>query len=205
MISERISQGIRRFLSDRREARARRMEKAEAQAIQREIDYERAQREAEERQRQEDFLYTLGNDFEDTVASMFDPSKFRQIHRTPRHDRANGQYIPGMELPDLRFQEVSTGRRFWVECKYRARPNPDWSLDWCSPKQLRSYKDTMYRTGEPVLVIIGVGGPVWRPDSVYCLDLDRLDYPTLFYGAYKGHRLYMNPDSLDTLLYIGGQ
>lgn len=201
----RISEGINRFIAGRREARRRAKEKAEALGIQREIDRELAQREAEERQRQEDFLYALGNDFEDTVASMFDPSRFRQIHRTPRHDQAGGRYVPGMELPDLRFQEISTGRRFWVECKYRARPNPDWSLDWCSPQQLRSYKEAMRSTKEPVLILIGVGGPVRSPDRIYCLDLERLDNTTIFYGAYKGSRLYMKPYSLDALLYIGGQ
>lgn len=194
MLFSRISQKISCFRAGRQDARRRIRQEAEAR-----------QKELEEEQRRADFLYALGNDFEDTVASMFDPSKFRQIHRTPRHDQNRGRYVPGMELPDLRFQEISTGKRFWVECKYRARPNQDWSLDWCSPEQLRSYKATRIRTKEPVLIFIGLGDPVSSPDRIYCLDLDRIDFTTLFYGTYRSNRICMRPQSLDSLLCLGNQ
>lgn len=52
-----------------------------------------------------------------------------------------------------------------------------------SARQGRNYKKTMYRTHEPVLVIIGVGGTIKEPEHLYCLDLNRLNFTTLFYGT----------------------
>ena len=63
-----------------------------------------------------------------------------------------------MVYPDLRFRERSTGRRFWVEVKYRARAEENGKITWCNENQLRHYKRTMYETGEPVFIMIGVGG-----------------------------------------------
>ncbi len=159
-------------------------------------------REEAEYERQREFLFNLGNDFEDTVISMFDPELFELIHRTPRYDETHGRYVRGMELPDLRFREKSTGRKFWIECKYRAHYGEKWTIEWCNPNQLRNYKKTMYRTHEPVLVIIGVGGTIKEPEHLYCLDLNRLNFTTLFYGTYKNNRLYMKPNNLESLLYI---
>lgn len=159
-------------------------------------------REEAEYERQREFLFNLGNDFEDAVISMFDPELFKLIHRTPRYDETHGRYVRGMELPDLRFKEKSTGRKFWVECKYRAHYGEKWTIEWCNPNQLRNYKKTMYRTHEPVLVIIGVGGTIKEPEHLYCLDLNRLNFTTLFYGTYKNNRLFLRPHNLESLLYI---
>ncbi len=159
-------------------------------------------REEAEYERQREFLFNLGNDFEDTVISMFDPELFELIHRTPRYDETHGRYVRGMELPDLRFREKSTGRKFWIECKYRAHYGEKWTIEWCNPNQLRNYKKTMYRTHEPVLVIIGVGGTIKEPEHLYCLDLNRLNFTTLFYGTYKNNRLFLKPHNLESLLYI---
>lgn len=155
-----------------------------------------------EQKRQRDYLYRLGNDFEDHVASMFDPSLFERIHRTPRDDETGGAYAEGMELPDLRFKEISTGRTFWVECKFRAHAGESWDVEWCGYRQLLAYRRVRERTGDPVLVFLGLGGSVRRPDAVYCLDLDDLQYTTMHYAYYRTHRIYWPPRNLDQLLYI---
>ena len=165
-------------------------------------EQERLRAERAEQKRRRDFLYRLGNDFEDTVAEMFDPSLFELIHRTPRDDETDGRYVRGMELPDLRFREISTGRRFWVECKFRAHPREDWSIEWCSREQLTAYKRTMHEYREPVLAMIGLGGTVQRPERIYCLDVGEINYTTLFYGTYKDRRVHMKPAGLDVLLCI---
>ncbi len=180
----RIIASVKNYILSKREAREIRRRE--------EVEYER----------QREFLFNLGNDFEDTVISMFDPELFELIHRTPRYDETHGRYVRGMELPDLRFKEKSTGRKFWIECKYRAHYGEKWTIEWCNPNQLRNYKKTMYRTHEPVLVIIGVGGTIKEPEHLYCLDLNRLNFTTLFYGTYKNNRLFLKPHNLESLLYI---
>ena len=194
-----ISDRIREYVRDRREIAELRRQEAERQRR----EYEA--RIAEER-RERDFLYALGNDFEDTVASMFDPSAFRLIHRTPRDDESHGRYVHGMELPDLRFREISTGRRFWVECKYRARFGDDWTIEWCSRNQLTAYKRTLHEYREPVLVVIGVGGTVGKPEKMYCLDAERLNFTTLFYGTFRNNRVYWAlPRTLDGLIGLANR
>ncbi len=168
-------------------------------------ELQRREAELAEQERQRAFLYKLGNDFEDTAASMFDPGAFRQIHRTPRDDETNGRYVRDMGYPDLRFVENATGRRFWVECKFRAHVGPKWEIDWCTDEQLYRYKRIRERTREPVFIMIGVGGTVQQPERIYCLDLDRINFTTLFYGTYKRNRVYGKIDDLDGLLDLANR
>lgn len=187
-ILSRISDRIDRYLQERKEM----------------ADLRRQEIERQERIR--DCHFGMGNDFEDTVIRMFDPSVFELIHRTPRHDEAHGRYVRGMELPDLRFREISTGRRFWIECKYRSHFEPDWSIEWCSRAQLTAYKRTSHEYRGPVLIVIGVGGTVERPEKVYCLDLARINFTTLYYGTFRENRVHREmPKTLDGLLEVANR
>ena len=163
----------------------------------------------ENKQREEAYrrsMYRRGNDFEDYVRGMFPEDRFKLVHRSPTHEETNGRYVHDMIYPDLRFVEKSTGRRFWVEVKYRSRAEPDGSIVWCADNQLRNYKRTMRLSGEKVLIILGVGGTVQNPWKVYCLDLARINYTTLFYRTYKDHRImYRNVQSLEQLEYIASE
>ena len=173
--------------------RIRREEEKERRRIERERRLEQARREEEQRR----FLYRLGNDFEDHVITMFDPSKFELIHRTPTNDDTNGRFVSSMVLPDLRFREISTGRKFWVEVKFRARTEDRGVITWCNDNQLRHYKRTMYESRNPVFVMIGVGGSVQCPERVYLVNLDRINFTTLYYGTYAHNRVY--PKRIDSL------
>lgn len=189
---------LRSYLERKRQERAQRIAEAEEQC--RKQEAERA-----ELKRQRDFLYKLGNDFEDTVASLFDPSLFRIIHRTPRDDETGGQYVRGMTYPDLRFVEIATGRSFWVECKFRAHVGPKWEVEWCSREQLTRYKRTMHKFDEKVFIAMGLGGTPQDPERIYILDLDRINFTTLFYGTYKNNRIYGGISSLDDIIDLSNR
>ena len=179
--------------------RTRRQERKEQRRIERERLLEQQRREEEQRR----FLYRLGNDFEDYVISMFDPERFELIHRTPTNEDTNGRFVYSMVYPDLRFREKSTGRRFWVEVKYRARTEENGEITWCNDNQLRHYKRTMYETREPVFIMIGVGGSVRMPNKVYCLNLERINFTRLFYRTYCNNRVDSRQiDSLRTMFEI---
>ena len=187
-ILSRISDSINRYLQERRET------------------VELRRQEAERQERIREHYFGMGNDFEDTVIRMFDPSVFELIHRTPRYDESHGRYVHGMELPDLRFKEISTGRKFWVECKYLSRFEPDWSIEWCTRSQLTAYKRTSHEYRGPVLIVIGVGGTIEKPEKVYCLDLARINFTTLYYGTFKENRVYWEmPKTLDGLLEVANR
>ena len=191
-IRERISSSFERW-------RNRRQEEKERKRIERERRLEQQRREEEKRK----FLYRLGNDFEDYVITMFNPEKFELIHRTPTNDDTNGRFVHSMVYPDLRFREIATGRKFWVEVKFRAHTEDRGAITWCNDNQLRNYKKTMYESGNPVFIMIGVGGTVKYPTSIYLLNLDRIHFTTLFYRTYRGNHVYSRQiDSLDSMFEI---
>lgn len=174
---------IRSYLSRRKtERESRRIEQAEAE-------------------RKKEFLYELGNRFEDHAITLFDPEAFELIHRTPTNEETGGRYVSSMVYPDLRFKEKSTGRKFWVECKYRAHVGEHWKVEWCTDTQLRHYKRTMHESG-PVFILLGLGGTVDDPELLYLLNLEQINFTTLFYGTYKPHRVYRTFQSFDEIKSI---
>lgn len=175
------------------ENRKRRNAEAERKRIEKEKRLEQERREYERKQKP----YRIGNDFEDYIIRMFDPLRFELIHRTPTNEDTNGRFVHSMVYPDLRFREISTGKKFWVEVKFRARTEDKGVITWCNDNQLRNYKKTMYESGNPVFIMIGIGGSTQNPNRVYCLNLDRIHYTTLYYGTYAHNRVYT--DTIGTL------
>lgn len=194
-ICERISSSFERW-------RNRRQEEKERKRIERERRLEQQRREEEKRK----FLYRLGNDFEDYVITMFNPEKFELIHRTPTNDDTNGRFVHSMVYPDLRFREIATGRKFWVEVKFRARTEDRGVITWCNDNQLRNYKKTMYESRNPVFIMIGLGGTVQNPEKIFCLNLDRINFTTLYYGTYVHNRVINRRiESFEELIDIDGK
>ncbi len=187
------------FLEKRREKRRIEQER-------RRVERERRLEEERRRQEQERFLYRLGNNFEDYVIGMFDPEKFELIHRTPTNDDTNGKFVHSMVYPDLRFREIATGRKFWVEVKFRAHTEDRGVITWCNDNQLRNYKKTMYESRNPVFIMVGLGGTVQNPEKIFCLNLDRINFTTLYYGTYVHNRVINRRiESFEELITIDGK
>lgn len=161
-----------------------RRKRKEAEHRQRREKEERLRRRREKEKEEEQFLYCLGNRFEDYIISIFDPEKFDLIHRTPTNEDTRGRYVDSMRLPDLRFKERSTGMKFWVECKFRATTEDLGNVTWCTDNQLRNYKRTYYKYRETVFIIMGIRGTATEPDKVFCLNLERINFTRLFYSIY---------------------
>ena len=178
-------------------------EKRKQAAIRREEERKRLE---EIRRREEEHrraMYRKGNEFEEYVRNMFPEEKFELIHRTPTDEDTGGRYVHSMIYPDLRFRERSTGRRFWVEVKFRSRTEQDGSIIWCTDNQLTNYKRAMFDTREKVFIMIGIGGTVQNPSKVYCLNLEDINFTTLFYRTYKDHRIMFGTvESFRQLCYI---
>ena len=137
---------------------------------------------------------------------MFDPEKFELIHRTPTNDDTNGRFVHSMVYPDLRFREIATGRKFWVEVKFRARTEDRGVITWCNDNQLRNCKKTMYESRNPVFIMIGLGGTVQNPEKIFCLNLDRINFTTLYYGTYVHNRVINRRiESFEELIAIDGK
>lgn len=171
--------------------------KREMQRRERRLRDEKIRRAWEKRLEEERFLYRLGNTFEDYVADMFDSDKFELTHRTLTNEDTGGKFVKSMVLPDLGFREKSTGRRFWVECKFRSKTEDLGDIVWCTDNQLRNYKRTHYKYREPVFIMLGVRGTVLNPNKVYCLNLERINFTKLFYSTYSTNQV--KTEKIDSL------
>lgn len=170
--------------------REKRRRKKEAKELNRYLDFLIEKEKARERYEHQHGNFRIGNEFEDYVIRMFDPYRFELIHRTPTNKETNGRFVPSMAYPDLRFREIATGRTFWVEVKYRSHTEERGNLTWCSYPQMCRYKKVRSETGEPVFIVIGVGGNSHDPDRVFTLNLDRVNYTTLYFRMYAQNRTY---------------
>jgi len=191
-IIDRISDTLRRRRIRNEEIRKRRALE-EKKAVEKQI----------QEKKERDALYRVGNEFEDYVKGMYSPDRFEITHRTPTNDDTGGSFVGSMMLPDLCFRERSTGREFWVECKYRSQADEHGLIEWCTEEQLHRYKRTRFNSRSPVFVMIGIGGGPDSPNRVYCLNIDRINFTTLFYGTYCKNRIYLgNVSSLKQMYYI---
>jgi len=72
--------------------------------------------------------------------------------------------------------------------------------------QLRNYKKTMYESRNPVFIMIGLGGTVQNPEKIFCLNLDRINFTTLYYGTYVHNRVInCRIESFEELIDIDGK
>lgn len=187
---------IRRYLEKRRQRK-------EAEEFRRRLDELIRKDQARDRYEQQHRNFRIGNEFEDYVIRMFDPYRFELIHRTPTNRETNGMFVPSMAYPDLRFREIATGRTFWVEVKYRSHTEENGDLTWCSYPQMCKYKKVRSDTGEPVFIVIGVGGNSHDPERIFSLNLDAIRYTTLYQRTYAHGRLYRRSiSSLEQLNHV---
>lgn len=168
----------------------KRRKRKEAKALLRRVELLVQKEQERQRYEYQQRNFRIGNEFEDYVIRMFDPRRFELIHRTPTNRDTGGRFVSSMAYPDLRFREISSGKQFWVEVKYRSHTEERGNITWCSYPQLCSYRKARYISGEPVFIIIGVGGNTHDPDKIFTLNLDRVNYTTLYYRTYTRNRIF---------------
>ena len=150
--------------------------------------------------------YDRGNEFETYVSRMFPSDRFELTYRTVTDREAGGEFVEGMEYPDLRLTEISSGRRFWVECKYRVSTRPDGGIAWCDEHQIETYRRIERDSGYPVFVMMGVGGRPDNPFRVYCVNLDHLRFTVVPESRLEACRIHLKKvDNLRQLEFIASQ
>lgn len=130
--------------------------------------------------RTENTPYDVGKKFEDYVMELFPAKHFNIVHKTVGAADLNGRFTEDCVYPDYKFRDLETGRTFWIECKYRSHYERDGSVTWTDDKHLEKYKDIQKKTGTKIYIILGVGGKPSRPEKMYCFDLDRNGFKTLY-------------------------
>jgi hypothetical protein len=123
--------------------------------------------------------FTKGNYFEAFVCNLFPSDDFDVVHATTATDDLNGRRIGEVKDPDFRFFHKSSGRFFWVECKFRTTLY-DGKIKWAEKWQMEGYQQfqRLHRP-EKVYVVIGFGGSPTNPDGLYSIPLDEITSPRL--------------------------
>lgn len=124
--------------------------------------------------------FAKGDLFEELVVKLLPEQQFSIIHATTRRNDLSGRRIESAKDPDLHIRHRKSNHKFWVECKYRGDLYED-KVNWCRQYQLDRYRAFQEeRRPEKLYIVIGFGGMVTRPESLYCVPLDDMKYPDLY-------------------------
>ena len=110
---------------------------------------------------------------------MFPPDRFELIHKTMGAAELNGGCTPDCIYPDFEFKERSSGREFWVECKYRGH-RVNGNIDWADQKHLDRYIRMRAETRRKIYIVVGVGGDPSCPNEVFLFDLDDTHFTQIY-------------------------
>ncbi len=125
--------------------------------------------------------HAKGDLFESYCSKLFHDDDFLCLHQTIKQSDTGEREVKELEDPDYRFQHRKTGHKFWVECKFRGGLNYEGKIGWCEDWQLERYRkfQTSHKP-EKVYVVIGLRGMPSMPDSMYCVPLDKMEYPDTY-------------------------
>ena len=97
-----------------------------------------------------EFGFVKGEDFETYISDyIFPEDKYTLIYKTPGEEDNAERFIESSLFPDFQFEDKKTGKKFWVEAKYRRDSYKD-KIMWASEKQLKRYKE--YDRALPVFI-----------------------------------------------------
>lgn len=120
-----------------------------------------------------------GYDFEKYVLSRFDKKMFRlRAWRGDKHLRGWGSPISN-SYPDLELEEIATGHKFAIECKYRKNLQAD-KFVWATPKKMSIYNSFQSEKNMIVFVAFGIGGKPSMPHFTAVMPLNSIKYAELY-------------------------
>ncbi len=119
-----------------------------------------------------------GEEFENYVRKyIFPRDRYELLHRTHSYSDNKKDYIESSLYPDFLFRCKKTGRKFYVEAKYRSYFYPDY-IQWAKPKQFDRYKKINEKT--PVILSLGLGGSPKDPELIFIIPVSKIKYTKLY-------------------------
>jgi len=114
-----------------------------------------------------------GTHFERHIISFFSKEHYELIEWRSDKEAYGKRYPLSNQWPDLEMQEIASGKRFAIECKFRSGISEEFK--WArSSKQFENYREYQRMKGFPVYVAIGIGGAAYKPKSIFMVPLDHL-------------------------------
>ncbi len=141
-----------------------------------------------------------GDAFEDFVQHYIFRLDFDLVYRTPTYAQTQQRYDENALKPDFKFRCRSRGKQFWVEAKFRENLM-NGKVEWCRWDQLQRYRQEHRHA--LVFVAIGLGGRPSRPERLFVVPLDALQYTGVYPSILAPYEVKANRAiSSKTLWYL---
>jgi hypothetical protein len=138
-------------------------------------------------------MYTKGKEFERFIGKILASQKsiFAIEHwANDIHTKHPDIHVESDSLPDFLVRHLSTGQKFFIECKYRSNIlfNEKLKTDvvnWANFRIIKRYQSVSKKEGIPIYVVIGIKGTPEKPEHLFCLPLGKALYPDLMIDSLK--------------------
>ena len=116
--------------------------------------------------------HRMGKQFEEFVSGILFPKKnYEILHQTPDSSANEDRYIKSSDQPDYKFRDYSTGKSFWVECKYHTMWRGKFPDQYLTPflKEDELERYTKFDKDDPVFIAVGTGEEAYFPTQSYLI------------------------------------
>ena len=150
--------------------------------------------------------HRMREQFEEFVSGILFPKKnYEILHQTPDSSANEERYIKSSDQPDFKFRDYTTGKSFWVECKYQTVWRGKFPDQYLTPflKEYELDRYTKLDKDEPVFIAVGTGGVAYFPTQSYLIPVryikiaDRITKKYLL--PFESHNLKRDDERLEKL------
>ena len=150
--------------------------------------------------------HRMGEQFEEFVSGILFPKKnYEILHQTPDSSANEERYNKSSDQPDFKFRDYTTGKSFWVECKYQTVWRGKFPDQYLTPflKEYELDRYTKLDKDEPVFIAVGTGGVAYFPTQSYLIPVryikiaDRITKKYLL--PFESHNLKRDDERLEKL------
>ena len=150
--------------------------------------------------------HRMREQFEEFVSGILFPKKnYEILHQTPDSSANEERYNKSSDQPDFKFRDYTTGKSFWVECKYQTVWRGKFPDQYLTPflKEYELDRYTKLDKDEPVFIAVGTGGVAYFPTQSYLIPVryikiaDRITKKYLL--PFESHNLKRDDERLEKL------
>ncbi|MHA6279549.1 hypothetical protein ACXYMT_05155 [Salinimicrobium sp. CAU 1759] len=117
--------------------------------------------------------FKKGEQFEKYVEeNIFPDAHYEVIHKTSDSEQNRRRFVKKSLEPDFHFKCRVTGKEFYVEAKWRAKPYKD-LYQVLSEKQFETFPK-LHSSKRPIYIAFGYGGQASNPDYVSLIPLEQV-------------------------------
>ncbi len=122
--------------------------------------------------------FKKGEEFEKYVEEVIFPeAHYELLHKTSDSKQNIRRYSRKSMEPDFQFKCRVSGKEFYIEAKWRAKPYKD-KYDVLSASQFESFPK-LHSKITPVFIVFGYGGNAFNPDYISLIPLKDITAPKI--------------------------